>query len=167
MGSFGADSAAQFRSVVVQILINLLACLHIETVEKGGCAPLKVVNMMSRHSNESRQTQTIDRANGLPGFEQLLALAKHHPAELEALRVQLSEQIIAEAPEHLKPRLRGLLFTIDMERQLAGSPMASCLKLSGMMNDSLIQLSLVLANPQDYLRTRRQQAAQVIPLFEH
>ena len=80
----------------------------------------------------------------LPAPEQLRQLAEQDPQALEALRLQLVDELIAQAPESRQQRLRGLQFQIDMERWRAKTPMAACIKLSQMMHDSLYTLNLAL-----------------------
>jgi len=115
----------------------------------------------------------------IPSFETLVALAKEDPAEFEALRNQLCQQILDQAPEHISRRLKGLQFKVNMERQRSKTALKSCLELSKLMNDSLFELEKALSNPQEFLRehnlnhqtkstnlTRKKQAsAEVIQLF--
>jgi len=118
-----------------------------------------------QQSDLTNRQSTQNASISIPCFEDMAALAKHNPVEFEALRIRLCNQLIDSAPEYLQKRLRGLQFTIDMERKRARSPMAACLKISSMMNDSLIELSEALSNPQEYVRNRYRKNAQVIPLF--
>lgn len=80
----------------------------------------------------------------LPDFDQLKEMAEHDPEQLEALRVQLCEQVIQGAPEKYRRKLRGLQFRLDMERRRAKSPMAACIAISGMMHDSFDRLRMAL-----------------------
>lgn len=80
----------------------------------------------------------------LPNFDKLRHLAQNDPDELERLRIQLCEELIHEAPENYRRRLRGLQFRIDMERRKAKSPMAACITISGMMHDSFDKLRMAL-----------------------
>lgn len=83
----------------------------------------------------------------LPEFEEL---AKLSPDELEKVRQECVEEIIESArDEDQKRRLRGLQFTIDMERRKAKTPMAACIKLSAMMHESFLQLKDALNKVQD------------------
>jgi len=115
----------------------------------------------------------------IPSFEALVALAQEDPAEFEALRDQLCKQILDQAPEHISRRLKGLQFKINMERQRSKTAIKSCLDLSKLMNDSLIELEQVLSNPQEFLREhnvnsqtvetklarKKQASAEIIQLF--
>lgn len=80
----------------------------------------------------------------LPNFDKLKEMAQNNPTELERLRIELCEQLIHQAPEQYRRRLRGLQFRIDMERRKAKSPMAACITISGMMHDSFDKLRMAL-----------------------
>lgn len=80
----------------------------------------------------------------LPAPEQLRLLAEQDPEALEALRLQLVEELIGQASESTQRRLRGLQFQIDMERRRAKTPMGACIRISQMMHDSLYELNLAL-----------------------
>jgi len=70
-------------------------------------------------------------------FDEMLALAKTDPATFEAKRTEYIESFLASVPAKKQTRLRGLQWQIDQTRQLARTPMASCIAISGMMWDSL------------------------------
>ncbi len=76
----------------------------------------------------------------LPAFDELKRLAEQDPQALEALRTRLIEEVIENAAPESQPRLRGLQFQVDMERRRAKTPMASCIKVSQLMQDSLLRL---------------------------
>ena len=76
----------------------------------------------------------------LPGFDTLRDMAMRDPAGLERLRIQLSDQIIQDAPPSYRRKLRGLQFRIDMEIRRARSHMAACIAISGMMHDAFDKL---------------------------
>lgn len=80
----------------------------------------------------------------LPDTNVLIELAKNNPEELERIRVQQINKLIEDAPEYLKPRLRGLQFQIDCKRRLHKSPLGSCIEISKMMMGSLNSLSETL-----------------------
>jgi len=101
-------------------------------------------------------------------FDDFAQLAKHKPNEFEALRTKLCNEMIQNAPERTQDRLRGLQFTIDMQRSNSKSTLAMCLKLSSMMNDSLLELKEALSNPQALINLRAsQKSADIISLFPH
>ncbi|UXD87245.1 DUF3135 domain-containing protein [Thalassolituus hydrocarboniclasticus] len=77
----------------------------------------------------------------LPPFDELKQLADSNPEALETLRRQLIEQTINSAGDHVRRRLRGLQFQIDMERQRASNPLSACLRMSRMMHERLHTLT--------------------------
>lgn len=83
-------------------------------------------------------------SSDLPEFDVLLKMANENPNELEALRKDLSEQLICNAPVAYQRRLRGLQFQIDMQRQKAKNPLDSCIKISTMMHNSVDKLRIAL-----------------------
>lgn len=85
--------------------------------------------------------------NELPNFDTLLRIAKQDPEQLEQIRIQLAQQTISQAPEHLRPRLRGLQFQIDIKRKLAKTPLAACIQLSNMMHRSFMELCETVHRP--------------------
>ena len=104
----------------------------------------------------------------LPDFDTLKNLAQDDPSAFEALRRQHVDALIERAPDHVQQRLRGLQFQIDAQRQLAKSPMGSCIRISRMMHDSFAKLRESLAefthNPEALPElTINTTAATVIP----
>jgi hypothetical protein len=95
----------------------------------------------------------------LPPFEELAEMAKSDPEALEQLRQELSEALIASAPESAQARLRGLQFQIDAQRRAAKNPVAACIRISAMMHDSLQQLNRVLQDGDTGLK----QSADLLP----
>lgn len=80
----------------------------------------------------------------LPEFDKLREMAQNNPEQLERLRMELCDQLIQDAPEKYRRKLRGLQFRVDMERRRAKSPMAACIAISGMMHDSFDRLRQTL-----------------------
>ena len=80
----------------------------------------------------------------LPSFDELLKLAKQSPEELEQLKRKLINEVIDSAGDSLKNRLKGLQFNIDMEIRRSKTPMASCMKISQMMHESIGRLRTML-----------------------
>ena len=111
----------------------------------------------------------------LPSFDELKKLAEKDPKEFEALRKELCEKTIESSASSMQKRLRGLQFQIDMERRRAKTPMASCIKISKMMHDSLHELQNILTGPMDQIQSSPNQTsdtqgfdqtAKVIPFRE-
>jgi len=75
-------------------------------------------------------------------FDEMLALAKSDPATFEVRREEYIESFLTSIPAEKQPRLRGLQWQIDQTRQLARTPMASCIAISNLMWDSLHRLGL-------------------------
>ncbi len=98
----------------------------------------------------------------LPEFDKLREMAQNNPEQLEALRVQLCDRLIQDAPEQYRRKLRGLQFRIDMERRRAKSPMAACIAISGMMHDSFDKLRQTLNEAIGHSEpfTRKEPAAE-------
>jgi len=76
--------------------------------------------------------------------QRLIELAKTDPSELERLRLLEIENLINQAPERTRKRLRGLQFQIDCKRRLHKNPLAACVEISRMMMDSLHCLNLAI-----------------------
>ena len=70
-------------------------------------------------------------------FEHWAELARKDPEAFEALRMEAINEVIEQAPPHIRQRLRGLQFKVDMERRRCRTPLAACIRLSGMMMDAL------------------------------
>lgn len=64
------------------------------------------------------------------------------------------DTFIAACPKNQR-RLAGLQFRIDMERKLAHTPLKACLRVSGMMWDSFLELRSELAELGSQASTRR------------
>ncbi len=98
-----------------------------------------------------------------PAVDELIALAKESPAQLEAFRQREIERLIASAPESIQRRLRGLQFQIDCKRRLHTSPMGACIELSQMMFDSVSQLNSALQGVSHSKQPAQPQVAAVLP----
>ncbi len=85
------------------------------------------------------EIQQLTEESALP-VETLMYLGEKDPQLLEQYRCQETEKILNSAPEEHRRKLQGLQFKIDMERRKAKTPMAACLKLAAMMQDSFLKL---------------------------
>ena len=72
-------------------------------------------------------------------LDRLTRLAAEDPEAFEAERRRLVEALIESAPDHQRQRLRGLQWRVDTIRERAPTPMAACMKLSGMMWDRITE----------------------------
>ncbi|KZX73901.1 hypothetical protein A3715_00620 [Oleiphilus sp. HI0009] len=98
----------------------------------------------------------------LPNFDELMRLASENPEQLESIRKNAIETVINGAPKHMRERLQGLQFQIDMERKRCNNPVQACMKISSMMNDSIAELRYALNQPDDYLKSRTKHEAKVL-----
>lgn len=71
-------------------------------------------------------------------FDQWVRLAQEDPDLFEQMRLQKIREMIEDVPEELRHRIEGLQWQIDQMRQTARNPMASCIKISSMMWDSVL-----------------------------
>ena len=89
----------------------------------------------------SNKQHYTDQDQYRPNFEELLSLAKNDPESFEAKRLEYIEHFFTKVPVEKQQRLRGLQWQIDQARNLARTPMSSCLNLMDMMWSSLSRLS--------------------------
>ena len=71
-------------------------------------------------------------------FEYWAALAEGDPQAFEQARRDVLSSVIESAPADSQRRLNGLQWQIDQARGRAETPMAACLKISGMMWDTVL-----------------------------
>lgn len=100
----------------------------------------------------------------LPSFDEMAYLARTDPEAFESLRAHICEQAIARSPAHMQQRLKGLQFIIDQERKRSRSNLSACLKISNMMNESLLKLNAAFSNPKEYLQNYYSKSADIIAL---
>jgi len=77
-------------------------------------------------------------------FDAWMDLYKTNPEEFERQRSLQVQSVIEGAPEDKQPRLNGLQFQVDMERRRSKTPMQACVRISGMMHESLCELNEAL-----------------------
>jgi hypothetical protein len=70
-------------------------------------------------------------------FDYWRRLASDDPGSFEVERSRVVEAVIAGAAPELRQRMRGLQWRIDRLRERSPNPMAACLRLNGMMMDSV------------------------------
>lgn len=75
---------------------------------------------------EERETSDFD-------FDRWSKMAQQDPEKFEAMRQQLINDVIEQAPLHLKQRMAGLQWQVDQIRKQANNPMAACLQISQKM----------------------------------
>jgi len=77
----------------------------------------------------------------LPSHEELAHLALNDPSSYEALRRELIDSFIDQAPVTYKRRLLGVQFRVDNVRLLSRSALGSTVKVYQMMCEILSQLN--------------------------
>lgn len=85
---------------------------------------------------------------GLPSHEFLSTLLRIDPQGYESLRSKLIKELIDGAPERMRPRLRGMQFRIDCERQLSKSTLGLTMRIYNLMWESFLELN---DNLQDFI----------------
>lgn len=83
----------------------------------------------------------------LPSHDDLSRLAREDPSAFEALRHALIERLIADAPERMQARLRGLQFRVDCLRRLSRSPLGATVRIYELMWDSFLDLNASFQAP--------------------
>ena len=66
-------------------------------------------------------------------FDDWMELGRSDPTAFEERRRYVTEELIAQAPQHVQPRLRALQWRIDVERARASNPLSACIRLYNMM----------------------------------
>lgn len=77
----------------------------------------------------------------LPPFDELASM---EPEELQKLQEEMTDVVIAAAPDELKPRLEGLKFKIKAAKARHISPMGKCMAINELMHESLNELRELL-----------------------
>lgn len=70
-------------------------------------------------------------------FKQWVEMAKNDPELFERLRQNAIDEIIENAPEGHRQRLRCLQWRIDQERSRSKSALGACIRISRMMWESV------------------------------
>ena len=99
-------------------------------------------------------------------FEAWSRLAKEDPAEFERRRELVLRNAIETAPPVFRQRLEGLQSRLDLERQRATTPLASCVRLNSLMWAGFFRLRKELANTARAGRAAENapaRSAQIIP----
>lgn len=87
-------------------------------------------------------------ATSLPCFDTLMEMAQQDPQALEALRQKLTDEIVEQSNQKQRRKLEQLRFRIEGERYRATTPLASCIRLSSLMHDTLYHLNIHLEKLQ-------------------
>ncbi|HHM06196.1 MAG TPA: DUF3135 domain-containing protein [Gammaproteobacteria bacterium] len=70
-------------------------------------------------------------------FDGWARLARTDPEAFEQQREKVLRAVINEAPPHMRRRLAGVQWRVDMERRRSNSPLAACVRTFTMMWDSV------------------------------
>lgn len=103
----------------------------------------------------------------LPEFDVLLEMARTDPDGLEALRYELVEHVIQQAPSEQQPRLRGVQFRVDLARQASSNPLSACMRISQLMHESLGRLHASLTGTRHEAPIRSGRVATVVRLDDY
>jgi Protein of unknown function (DUF3135) len=90
-------------------------------------------------------------------FEYWAGMAEKDPETFESMRKKCLQELIEQAPEHVKHRMEGLQWQIDQERARSANPMAACLRISQMMWNSVMGergLLQALETPEKLMRPK-------------
>lgn len=77
----------------------------------------------------------------LPSYDVLAQLARNDPVAYEAWRCEVIEDFIDNAPEKIKPRLRGLQWRVECVRQQSKTALGSAVRLNDLMWKSFLNLN--------------------------
>ena len=77
----------------------------------------------------------------LPAFDDLMELADKDPKAFDDFRQHTCQQFIQSTPSTHRGRLLAIQNRVEVALKRAKTPLAGVLKISGMMHDSLHQLS--------------------------
>ena len=83
-------------------------------------------------------------SSNLPDFDELRKMAQEDPEGLQEIKRRMIEDIIDNAPEEIKRRLRGLQFQADSCIKSSKTPMTACIGMNMMMRKSLNRLNTAL-----------------------
>lgn len=99
----------------------------------------------------------------LPDFDVLARLARQDPRALEDLARRLTDDVIRHArSSQSRQRLRGLQFTIDLERKRAPDSLAATVRISQLMHESLAELNRAFTDPIATAEESAQRTAKVL-----
>lgn len=102
-------------------------------------------------------------------FDVWSQMAQQDPEKFEAMRQQLINDLIAQAPLHLKQRMTGLQWQVDQVRKQASDPMAACLQISQRMWDKVVRekgLLNAFQEPQKILSAIKNEPTSKILSFD-
>lgn len=98
----------------------------------------------------------VNEAQNNVEFDRWRAMYIEDPEKFERERLELIQSVINEAPKNMQHRLTGLQWRIDNEIKLANNPLAGCIKVFGMMLDSVYKTGGLL-DALDYKEMKTEQ----------
>ena len=102
-------------------------------------------------------------------FDHWCKIAQQEPEKFEAMRQRMIDELIAQAPPHLKSRMTGLQWQVDQIRKQASNPMAACLQISQRMWANVVGengLLEALQEPKKIISTLEKAPAGKVLMFE-
>ncbi|CAH0534574.1 hypothetical protein VST7929_02518 [Vibrio stylophorae] len=100
----------------------------------------------------------------LPPFDQLMRLAEQQPKALDALRYQLSQELIAQAPKERQPQLHAHYSHINRLIGLGKNPHHVNVLLSRELHKQVHRLQRALKGELSGANNANHHPAEVIPL---
>ena len=82
-------------------------------------------------------------------FDHWCKVAQDEPERFETMRQQMIDELMAQAPSHLKPRMTGLQWQVDQIRKQTNDPMTACLRISQKMWTNVVGESGLLKALQE------------------
>lgn len=105
-------------------------------------------------------------------FDEWTQLATHDPQAFELTRARILRSLIEAAPATSRRRLEGLQWQIDCARERADNPLAACIRISGMMWDTVLGENGLVDSIEQLtgvkpVRERTRRSAAVLPFHRH
>lgn len=85
----------------------------------------------------------------LPCFDELMEMNRQNPEKLEALRQQLTNELLRGKSPEQRRSLDQLVFRIEAERSRCKNPLGLCIRLSSMMHDRFWKMAGLLKRLDD------------------
>lgn len=102
----------------------------------------------------------------LPCFDKLKTLAAEDPVAFDRFRQDMCQDFINSIPPAHRPRMQAIQFRVDHAIRRAKTPLAGLILVSGMMHDSLRQLSWRLEDLKEFALDPTREAPPAPPLAE-
>ena len=83
-------------------------------------------------------------------FDEWAKLAVEDPDTYENMRRKMIQEVLDKTSPKIKRRMQGLQWQIDQIRSTSPTPMASCLRISQMMWDTVLPEDVLLNHMQEF-----------------